>query len=115
MKENLEISGNKLEIMSKMQPGVALYNFVLKEQRQAINDNVEETLKSYPKRLIKGKRGKYKDEQEGGRTLMITTTVAVKEVCVVGGDRARKRAEQRIGVREISDRQQLTGRRKSET
>ena len=45
MKENLEISGKKLEIMSESQIGVALDDFVLKEQRQAINDNAEETLR----------------------------------------------------------------------
>ena len=33
MKEKLEISGKKLEIMSESQIGVALDNFVLKEQR----------------------------------------------------------------------------------
>ena len=45
MKENFEISGKKLDIMSKRQLGVVLYDFVLKEKRQAINDNVEETLR----------------------------------------------------------------------
>ena len=35
MKENLNISGKKLEIMSERQLGVALDDFVLKEQRQA--------------------------------------------------------------------------------
>ena len=33
MKENLEIFGKKLEIMSESQIGVALDDFVLKEQR----------------------------------------------------------------------------------
>ena len=33
MKENLEISGKKLEIMSESQKGVALDDFLLKEQR----------------------------------------------------------------------------------
>ena len=42
MKENLEISGKKLEIMSKIQLGVVLDDFALKEQREAINENVEE-------------------------------------------------------------------------
>ena len=53
MKENLEISDKKLEIMSKRQLGAALDDFVLKEQRQAINDNVEDTLRKQHKRLIK--------------------------------------------------------------
>ena len=33
MKENLEISGKKLEIMSESQIGVELDDFLLKEQR----------------------------------------------------------------------------------
>ena len=33
MKENLEISGKKLEIMSESRIGVVLDDFVLKEQR----------------------------------------------------------------------------------
>ena len=64
---------------------------MLKEQRQAINENVEETLRRQHKRLIKRKRGKDKDDQEGGPTFMITA--AVREVCMVEGDRARERAE----------------------
>ena len=63
MKENLEISGKKLEIMSEIQLGGALDDFMLKEQRQAINDNVEETLIRQKKRLIKRKRGEDNDEQ----------------------------------------------------
>ena len=45
MKENPKISGKKLEIMSKRQLGLALDNFVLKYQMQAINGNFKETLK----------------------------------------------------------------------
>ena len=83
MKENLEISGKKLEIMSEIQLGGALDDFMLKEQRQAINDNVEETLIRQNKRLIKRKRGEDNDEQEGGLTFMITTTASVQEVYMV--------------------------------
>ena len=53
IKENLKISGKKLEIMSERQLGVALDDFVLKDNRRAINDDVEETLISNNKRLIK--------------------------------------------------------------
>ena len=53
IKENLEISGKKLEIMSERQLGAALDDFVLKEQRQAINEAVEEMLRRQQKRLIK--------------------------------------------------------------
>ena len=45
------------------------------------------------KRLIKIKRGKDKDEQEVGPTLMIATATDMREVCVVEGDRAREKAE----------------------
>ena len=93
MKENFEISGKKLDIMSKRQLGVVLYDFVLKEQRQAINENVEEKLISQHKRLMKRKIVEYKDDQEGGPTFMITTAAAVREVCVIEGDRARERVE----------------------
>ena len=61
MKENLEISVKKLEIMSKRQIVVALDGFVLKEQRRAINKTVEEMLIRQKKRLIKSRIGKYKE------------------------------------------------------
>ena len=64
MKENLEISGKKLDIVSESQLGVALDNFGLKDQRQGINDNVKEALRRKHKRLIKRNRGEYKDKQE---------------------------------------------------
>ena len=93
MKENLGISVKKVEIMSDRQLGVALDYFVLKEQRQAINENVEETLISHNKKLIKRSRGKDKDEQEGGLTFMINTAAAVQEMCMVEGGRARERTK----------------------
>ena len=93
MKENLEISSNKLEVMIKRKLGVVLDSFVLKEQKQDINKNAKEMLRRQHKRLIKMKRDKYKDDQEVGTTFMITTAAAVREVCVVEGDRARERAE----------------------
>ena len=63
MKENLDISGKNIEITIKRQLVVALDDFVLKEQRQDINENVEETLGMQHKRLKKSKRGKDKDDQ----------------------------------------------------
>ena len=39
MKENPGITDKKLEIMSERQLGLALDDFVLKYQRQAINEN----------------------------------------------------------------------------
>ena len=50
-------------------------------------------MKSHHKRLIKRKRGKDKDDQEGGPTFMITTANAVRELCVVERSRARERAK----------------------
>ena len=76
-----------------MQLGVALYDFLLEYQRQAINENVEEMLRSQNKSLIKMNRGKDKYYQEDEPTFMITTAAAVREVCVVKGDRERERAE----------------------
>ena len=73
---------------------MALYDFLLKEQSQATNENVEEMLRSQNKRLIKRKRGKDMDDQEGGPEFMITTSTAVQEVCVIEGDIARERAEE---------------------
>ena len=92
MKENLDISGEKLEIMSERQLGVALENFVFKEQRKNINENLQETLRRQHKWLVKMKREKDKNDQEGGLDFMITTAAAVWEVCVVKGDKARERA-----------------------
>ena len=93
MKDNPEISGKKLEIISERQLGVALDGFVLKEQRQAINENVKEKLIRQHKRLIKRKRGEYKDKQEVGSAFMVNTTNAVGEVYVVEGDRLKERDE----------------------
>ena len=45
------------------------------------------------KRLKKRKRGKDKEEQEGGPNFRITTAATVREVGVVEGDRARERAK----------------------
>ena len=80
MKEILGISGKNIEIMSERQLGVVLYDFVLKEQRQAINDNVEETLRRQHMRLIKKNRGEDKDEQEVGPTFIVSTNPVVPEV-----------------------------------
>ena len=79
--------------MSKRQIGVTLYDFMLKLQSQAINKNAEETSRMQYKRLIKRKRGKDKDGQEGGPTFMNTTSATVQEVCVFEKDRARERAK----------------------
>ena len=50
-------------------------------------------MRSLHKRLIKIKRGEYKDNQDGEQAFTITTTAAVQEVCMVKGDRARKIAK----------------------
>ena len=42
--------------------------------------------------LIKRKRGEDKYDQEGGPIFNITTAVAMTEVCVVDGKRARERS-----------------------
>ena len=55
MKENLEISSNKLEVMIKRKLGVVLDSFVLKEQKQDIDENYGETLRIQHKRVIKRK------------------------------------------------------------
>ena len=80
IKDNLEISGMKLEIISEKHLGVALDDFVLKEKRQDINKAVKETLISQQKRSIKFKRVRDKEEQENGTNFMITTAAAVQEV-----------------------------------
>ena len=80
IKDNLEISGMKLEIISERHLGVALDDFVLKEKRQDINKAVKETLISQQKRSIKFKRVRDKEEQENGTNFMITTAAAVQEV-----------------------------------
>ena len=80
IKDNLEISGMKLEIISEKHLGVALDDFVLKEKRQDINKAVKETLISQQKRSIKFKRVRDKEEQENGPNFMITTAAAVQEV-----------------------------------
>ena len=61
MKENLNISCKELYIMSERQLGAELDDFVLKDQRQAINDNAEEKLISKHNRLIKRKIGEDKE------------------------------------------------------
>ena len=72
---------------------MALDDFVLKEQRQAINENFGETSKRQHNRLIKINRVKDKDDQKGGLTFMITTATTVQEVFVFKGVRVRKRDE----------------------
>ena len=70
---------------------MALDDFALKEQMQSINDNVKKTLGRQNKRLVKSKKNKDKDGQEGGTTFMITTAAAVWKVCMVEGYRSRER------------------------
>ena len=72
---------------------MALDDFVLKEQKQDINENIEENLRSQHKRLIKMKRAKDKDEEEGRPKFMITTAADVQEVCVVKGDIVKESAK----------------------
>ena len=79
---------------------------------QAINENIEETLIRQHKRLIKRKRGKYKDEKEGRPTFMITTSACVWEVCVVKGNIASVSAKVE-DKRDRRERQQITEQRKS--
>ena len=92
IKDNLDIFGKKREIMSKRQLGVALDNFMLKEQRHAINDTTNETFIRQQKSMIKSKRGKDKEDQEDRPTFMTTTDATVQEVGMVEGDRARERS-----------------------
>ena len=66
MKDNLK---KKLEIMSKRQLGVALDDFVLKEQMQAVNENIEETLRRQQKRLKKRREAKIIISRRVGRPL----------------------------------------------
>ena len=89
IKENLGISGKKQQKAARS--GVIW--FVLKEQRQDINEDVKEMLRRHHERLIKRKRGKDKYNQEGGTTFTITTTAAVQELCMVKDRRARERDE----------------------
>ena len=89
--QKFDIFGKNLEIMSERKLGASLYDFVLKEQRQTINENVEEKLIRQHLRLIKSKRGEDKDAWEVGPTFMITTSAAVRGVCMVEGDRERER------------------------
>ena len=76
--------------MIKRNLGVVLDNFVLKDQRQDINDNSKEIMIKQQTRLIKSKRGKDKEEKEGRSTFMITTAATVQEVCVVEGGTVRE-------------------------
>ena len=57
---------------------MALDDFLLKEKRHDINENVKETLGRQHKRPVKRKRGEDKDEQEFGPTFMITTAADVR-------------------------------------
>ena len=64
--------------MSEIQIVVALDDVVMKKQRKAINENVEETLRMQHTRLIKSNIDEDKDDQEGGPNFMITTDAAVR-------------------------------------
>ena len=75
---SLPPTGKKLQITSEMQLGLVIDDFVLKEQRKAVNENAKGGLIRQHTMLIKRKRGKYKDEQEVGPTVMITTAATVR-------------------------------------
>ena len=71
--------------MIESQLGVVLDDFMLKEKRQEFNETSKEMLRSQQKRLIKGNRGKDKEEKEGRPNVMITAAATVREVGVVEG------------------------------
>ena len=71
--------------MIESQLGVVLDYFMLKEKRQEFNETSKEMLRSQQKRLIKGNRGKDKEEKEGRPNVMITGAATVREVGVVEG------------------------------
>ena len=71
--------------MIESQLGVVLDYFMLKEKRQEFNETSKEMLRSQQKRLIKGNRGKDKEEKEGRPNVMITAAATVREVGVVEG------------------------------
>jgi len=110
IQDNLEMADKKLEILDEKRLGFALDEFVTKEQRQAFNDNVAETLVRQQKALILSGNRDYdevenSDEEEngggggggerrgkrggGGK---ITTATAVREVCMKNAEKARARA-----------------------
>ena len=64
--------------MSERQLGVALDYFVLKEQRQAINENFEEMPRRQNKRITKRKICEDKDDQEVGPKFIIINDSAVR-------------------------------------
>ena len=88
IKENLKISGKRLEVMSKSQLGVALYDSVMKEQSQTIIETAEETLRRKQKSPIKMIRGEDKEEQEDRPTfcwgaLRESVSPELRKHCVV--------------------------------
>uniref|UniRef100_A0A7S4MXX5 Mre11 DNA-binding domain-containing protein n=1 Tax=Odontella aurita TaxID=265563 RepID=A0A7S4MXX5_9STRA len=85
VKENLELADKKLQVLDERRLGIALDEFVSKEQRQAIADTVEDELKRSQKELIRRKRDG-DGNGEGGES-KITTAAAVREICEAKADK----------------------------
>jgi hypothetical protein len=64
IKENLDMEDKKLEILSEQRLGMAVEDFVAKEQNKAFTEAMQETLSKQQKKLIK--RGQSAGVDEGG-------------------------------------------------
>eukprot|EP00586_Coscinodiscus_wailesii_P016404 CAMPEP_0172493426 /NCGR_PEP_ID=MMETSP1066-20121228/24888_1 /TAXON_ID=671091 /ORGANISM="Coscinodiscus wailesii, Strain CCMP2513" /LENGTH=939 /DNA_ID=CAMNT_0013263609 /DNA_START=81 /DNA_END=2900 /DNA_ORIENTATION=+ len=85
VRDNLTTSDSKLEILQDQRMGLALEDFVVKEQRTAIDYTVEDILVHQRKTLVK--RGVEEDDNEKAK---ITSGAGVREVCIKQAEQARE-------------------------
>jgi hypothetical protein len=80
IKENLDMADKKLEILSEQRLGLAVEDFVAKEQNKAFAEAMEETLTKQQKKLIKRGQGAGADEEEEGENGKVNSITDVRDI-----------------------------------
>jgi len=92
IKENLDISDKKLQILNEQSLGIALEEFVVKEQARAIGETVQDILRVSQKQL--NKRGSSSTNDNDGNKVggVVTTSAGVREIVKAEAEKMRAKA-----------------------
>lgn len=112
IKENLDLADKKLEILSEQRLGVAVGEFVDKEQNKAFHDAMKETLTKQQKKLInRGEvsRGDKEDDDDDGK---VTSAADVREIVA---SQSQAHREHRVNVEGSKTNDSRGSKRRSST
>lgn len=80
IKESLDMADKKLEILSEQRLGLAVEDFVAKEQNKAFVDAMKETLTKQQKKLIKRGEGAGGDDEAEGESGKVTSVADIRGI-----------------------------------